>query len=137
MLLNLEEFHNNQLSLAAQVLADNLILHQRHSLAKLLLETVQVGGGYQLIQNHLQKLVNECQVYYEFYNERRLILGLAGLQYREFFTSLIPAYAEIGVEGAKEYMDWLKTDEDAAAALRRLKHHYGNEKSVREVVLDI
>jgi hypothetical protein len=132
-----EVSHVAQPSLAAQVLANNLILHRHDNVAKLLIEAVQAGNGFQLVQRKLRELMEQCRVYYLFHNKKRQILGLAEFQYREFFTSLVPAYAEIGVDGAQECQAWTKADESATKALKRLRQYYSDETTIRTVGLTI
>jgi len=122
---------------AIRALADNLILHRHPDLAERFISYKNTLDELQVLKPMLRELMLRCQSYYDFYGERREILGLAGLQYREFFTSLVPTYAEIGVDGAPQFLEWLNSDLVAAVALKRLQAHYGNPLAIKNAMLDV
>jgi hypothetical protein len=53
--------------------------------------------------------------------------GLSGLQYREFFSILLPYYRTIGVQGAAEALDLISDDDDKRAAVTRLAKMYQDQ----------
>ena len=52
------------------------------------------------------------------------LMGLAGWQYREFFSVLLPLYAEVGIDGARDLLIAVGADERKRAALSRLAEIY-------------
>ncbi|HLX56785.1 MAG TPA: TIR domain-containing protein [Ktedonobacteraceae bacterium] len=140
-LLDMDKNHLRQLNLAIQVMYDNLILHRQMAIAQRLIATVQLTENeekdFQELQKELRALMIHCQVKYDFNGKRRTVLGLAGLQYREFFSVLVPVYASLGVEGAAEYLEWLRTDEVVSISFERLQAHYANAQSIHDAILDL
>ena len=59
-------------------------------------------------------------------SERIQVLGLAGFQYREFYTTLLPRYAAIGVPGAREALEAVSADKSKAQARDRLSRLYSD-----------
>src|SRR5262249_30811090 len=132
-LLVLERRQRQQLRTAAQVLAHNLNLHGHCKIADQLLQEPEPSeSDIQLLRENIQDLMRDCELSYTFKNERRIILGLAGLQYREFFTSLLPFYKTIGVEGAEQCWNWLQNNQRASESLQYLQKHYQNRRLIRE-----
>jgi hypothetical protein len=78
--------------------------------------------------------LNRTHVSYRFRGETRSILGLAGLQYREFFSSIVPFYVSIGVSGAKEHIEWIQ--QNAQSTLDRLTQYYSNPNSIVNTKID-
>jgi len=134
-LLNTEFQQKEQISSAAQVLADNLALHRQAKLAKQLLEVIKSGEQKSEFKRDVDYAIKNAHISYRFRDKTRTILGLAGLQYREFFSSLVPFYASIGVVGAEEYMEWIQ--QNAHEAFARLTQHYNNPDSIKLVEIDI
>jgi TIR domain len=61
----------------------------------------------------------------------RPIEGLGGLQYREFYSRLLPLYQRIGVLGAQEEMLRVAQDPTRRAALAELTKLYAHESETR------
>jgi len=123
--------------LAVDALTNNLILHQHAELADMLNQVVRTHSGYQEIQDKLYRMMEQCSEFYLFQNLHRRIRGLAELQYREFFSTFMPAYNKIGVPGAQEYQDFIAKNTHSSAALERLRGFYGSENWIRKVGKDI
>jgi hypothetical protein len=68
-------------------------------------------------------------------DEERLVHGLSGLQFREFFSWLLPFYASIGVEGAEQALSGVRGDGEAARALGQLTELYRDEAVMRRLSL--
>jgi hypothetical protein len=65
------------------------------------------------------------------------VLGLSGLHYREFFTLLLPLYAELGVPGAAEHLAQVTSDEAASAAIARLAELYTDEELMMAIPVEL
>lgn len=65
------------------------------------------------------------------------IQGLSGLHYREFFSLLLPLYARIGVPGAAEQLDMIRTDEVLSAAIARLAELYRDEEIMTNIPVEL
>lgn len=55
------------------------------------------------------------------------LMGLAGWQYREFFSVLLPLYAQVGIDGAADLLNEIRDDGQKAFAVDRLKELYQDE----------
>jgi len=65
------------------------------------------------------------------------IQGLSGLQYREFFTILLPFYADAGMPGAAEVLRRINDDQAMQAAVVRLSELYHNEALMGAIPLEL
>jgi hypothetical protein len=65
------------------------------------------------------------------------VLGLAGLQFREFYSLLLPLYGRVGVPGAAEYLKFVTDDEAKRAARDRLSELYRNERLIELIPIEL
>ena len=65
------------------------------------------------------------------------IEGLAGWQHREFFSVLLPLYADIGISGARQLLDEVAHDSHKSAAVRRLTQLYRSEDSMAYMPMEL
>ncbi len=63
--------------------------------------------------------------------------SLAGWQHREFFSALVPLYAEIGIAGAREMLDGIRGDTDKHAAMLELARRYQDEHLMALMPLEL
>lgn len=117
---------------AAEVLALNLTLHDHPELAEKLLglpgksadERAEAAAA-------MSQLLVERTAPSWMYSSREVQLeGLAGWHYREFFTVLLPLYAEMQIEDAAELMEAIQADERKRAARDRLAELYQDENVI-------
>jgi hypothetical protein len=116
---------------AVDVLAANLTLHGEPALAEGLRSRTTPRES--LAEKHATTKAEICSsasFLRTGVQGTEVIDGLAGLQYREFFSLLLPAYAQIGVRGAAERLDWVNNDPDAKASLDLLRRHYGGNSVI-------
>ena len=121
----------------AQSLCANLILHRQPELGDALHEAVTKGDiELMCLREQLERERKQLvEYYYSRAGGRHELRGLAGLQYRQFFELLVPAYAAIGVEGAAEYDQWLATPA-AAKAVDCLHDAYQTPQGIRGLRVD-
>jgi len=91
------------LEAALKVVVLNLRLHGERELLSLA-EAPSRAAGWQetFVQTLDARLQAIAPATHRSWRSDVTIDGFAGMQYREFFSKLLPAYAEIGVEGARE-----------------------------------
>ena len=65
------------------------------------------------------------------------LMGLAGWQYREFFSVLLPLYAQIGVNGARDLLIGIDADERKSATRSRLAELYHNERLMASMPFEL
>jgi hypothetical protein len=66
-----------------------------------------------------------------------LLTGLAGWHYREFFSVLLPLYAQIGVDGARDLLAVIGADERKSAALSRLAEIYHDVRLIDMMPIEL
>ena len=93
-------------SAAREVVALNLYLHDYPDLAEQILGLDgQRGEELERVRTRVERLVTEqTSPSWIAAGHQAELLGLAGWQYREFFSVLLPLYAEIGIDGAYELL---------------------------------
>jgi hypothetical protein len=65
------------------------------------------------------------------------LMGLPGLQYREFFSLLLPYYESVGVAGAADHLRIIKEDEIAKQAVERLAELYHDESVMESIPFEL
>ena len=65
------------------------------------------------------------------------ITGLAGWQYRAFFSTLMTQYREIGVSGANELMAAVQEDDGKRTAASRLEAMYEDEDLMLSMPIEV
>ncbi|MEV5751563.1 hypothetical protein AB0L00_27390 [Actinoallomurus sp. NPDC052308] len=65
------------------------------------------------------------------------IEGLAGLQYRNFFTDVLPVYAQVGVPSAAKILASLHADPARSRAIGRLAASYGDEQLITALPIEV
>jgi hypothetical protein len=118
----------------ARLSADNLIVHGHHGLAAALSAGDRAGSD---LQEELAALaVRTRRTNRTGLGERR-VLGLSGLEYREFFTGTLPLYARLGVPGAAECLAGLEADATRRAAVERLAAAYADADEMTALPLEV
>jgi hypothetical protein len=126
-----------QLRQAVMVAGLNLRLHDEdalaHDLDEALASQTRRTALVERLQERLREARRKAPFVYTIGNKDHFILGLAALQYREFFSKLIPAYAarHVGVPGAAAVASRTK---ELAAGLSSL---YQDREFVRTVPIGL
>jgi len=124
---------------AAEVVALNLYLHDYTDLAEQITE---------LSAQQTDELAKTAAVITHLVTERTSpswvsvsrevqLAGLAGWQYREFFSVLLPLYAEIGIDGAADLLSAVKSDDHRSAAIARLAELYQDEHLMTSTPIEL
>jgi TIR domain len=123
---------------AAEIVSLNLTLHGEDGLGAEFLTWAQ--GRAARSHNTVQKIrrleKKTRQTWFAGGREIQLT-GLSGLQYREFFTMLLPLYAEIGVFGAAEQVALIQQDEPMRHAMNRLAALYQDEDLMTSIPIEV
>jgi hypothetical protein len=138
-LLRRKDLSPTQLEQAAELLRLNLILHGRKELGQRLGEEVQQpNGGFADLEARVAELVRETRQQRRSHAGQPLALdGLAGLQYREFFSAMLPLYAGIGVPGAAERLARLAGDPVTSEAIKDLARRYADEEVMSTLPIEV
>jgi hypothetical protein len=124
---------------AAEVVALNLYLHDYTELSEQMLGlTPRKGDELASTAAVIEQLVTEgTSPSWVSASREAQLMGLAGWQYREFFSVLLPAYAELGVDGARDMLLHVKSDSRKAATVDRLHELYQDERLMAAVPIEL
>jgi hypothetical protein len=123
---------------AFEIVSLNLILHHADELAAEMGRLASGPGadfGQLLIE--LQQAELQTREALRSGNMTVELKGLSGLQYREFFTMLLPLYAKLGIPGAAEALAEADRDEVTRSALARLAVLYHNEEFMANIPVEL
>jgi hypothetical protein len=114
---------------AAEIVALNLSLHDYAELGELVLGLAgQQSEKLASTATAIRQLVTERTSPSWVSASREVqLMGLAGWQYREFFSVLLPLYKEIGIDGGSDLLRLISADTRKTAALAQLAELYQNE----------
>jgi hypothetical protein len=65
------------------------------------------------------------------------VVGLAGLQFREFYSILLPFFARVGVPGAVESLKFVNDNEAKRAAKERLSELYHDQRRMELIPIEL
>ena len=123
---------------AFEIVALNLVLHGYAEMAQRIKRaatqrTADVGD----LAVDVGSLEEQTRHTWPSLEEEVQIQGLSGLQYREFFTILLPFYADAGMPGAAEVLRRINDDQAMQAAVVRLSELYHNEALMGAIPLEL
>jgi len=124
---------------AAEVLALNLVLHDCPDQAEIMLSLIDKPAEERAAAAAaMSELVVDRTAPSWMEPTREVLLeGLAGWHYREFFSALLPLYAEIGIDEAAELCAAINADEQKRAARDRLADLYQDEHFVAVLPMEL
>jgi hypothetical protein len=114
---------------AAQIVALNLCLHDYDELGQRLLALAgRPNEELAAMATAISQLVTDRTSPSWMPESREVqLMGLAGWQYREFFSVLMPLYAEVGIDDAGNLLNVIRNDERKTFAVDRLRELYQDE----------
>ena len=115
----------------------NLLLHDHTELASRLMSLPGWQGPSDRDTDEIRRLAEQTRQTWFPGGQEVQLTGLAGLQYRNFFTFLLPLYAEFGVQGAAEQLAVMGQDEDHRAAISRLSELYQDEELMTAIPVEL
>jgi hypothetical protein len=83
------------------------------------------------------RLRREAALYSPASSQLAHIQGLTRLQYREFFSSLLPLYERIGVPGARQQVAEVRSNSSKRSALDQLVKLYASEPDMRNLPIEV
>jgi hypothetical protein len=126
-------------AVATRIAALNLILHGCGDLAERLDATAHDATAERAaLVRELDELVTEMLATTRASTNRAVTVeGLAGWQYRQFFSDLLPLYAQLGLDGAPELHESVTSDPIRQAARLELADIYQDEQSMALLPLEL
>jgi hypothetical protein len=123
---------------ALEIAALNLVLHDFADLAQQLRDAAAVrSADFAAISTELSRLEEQTRQTWPGYERDTELKGLSGLQFREFWTMLLPFYASIGVPGAAEHLKLINDDEIKCAAIARLSQLYHDDRVMESIMVEL
>lgn len=138
LLLQAPGMSNRAWAAAVEIASLNLTLHGHAELGERLSAlTSQRQAQRDNVASTIRQLIEQTRQPWFSAGRELDILGLSGLHYREFFTLLLPLYAQLGVAGAAEHLARLRDDEHLAAAITRLAELYRDEETMMIIPVEL
>ena len=124
---------------AFEVATLNLVLHDHAELAQRLANAAAASGTAEIarVTSEVRLLEEQTRQPWSGLEREAVLQGLPGLQYREFFTLLLPAYERVGVPGAAEHLRMINSDESKRLAVDRLSQLYHDESIMESIPLEL
>lgn len=123
---------------AFEIVSLNLDLHHAGKLAAELRRLASSpGADFGQLLNELQRVEHETRELLRSGTMAVELKGLSGLQYREFFTLLLPLYAKLGIPGATEALADMERGDVTRHALERLAVLYHNEDLMENIHVEL
>ena len=123
---------------AFEIVTLNLILHDLADIAQQLTQAVAGRtADFDAIAAELARLEEQTRQTWPGYEGDAALMGLSGLQFREFYAILLPFYASVGVPGAAEQLALIGEDETKQAAVVRLAELYRDERVMRPIPVEL
>jgi hypothetical protein len=126
-------------AVTAEVLALNLVLHDRDDLAVMMLGLIDESADERAAAATAisEFVVGRTAPSWMDPDRDVLLEGLAGWHYRAFFSALLPLYAEMGMDEAAELCAAIDADDNKRAARDRLAELYQDEDVIAGLPLDL
>lgn len=121
-------------TLASEIVALNLTMHGYAGLSQQLQDPKE---DLSTMASRFEQLVAETACTCTSFGNDIVITGLSGWQYREFFTVLLPLYAELGVQDASRALEAFEHSDDMLRVRTRLAELYRDEDLIRAIPLEL
>jgi hypothetical protein len=124
---------------AFEIAALNLTLHGHSEVAQRLTNARSHGSaGIARITPEIRELEARTMQTWPGPEQNEVVLmGLSGLQYREFFSLLLPYYESVGVDEAADHLRIIREDENARRAVARLTELYHDESVMESIPFEL
>ncbi|MER8012735.1 toll/interleukin-1 receptor domain-containing protein [Streptomyces griseoluteus] len=120
----------------AHVLALNLRLHGKGDAADTLVREMSRPKVSDELLDQFTAALQETKRSRRSAQKSVYITGIAGLQYRAFFTHLVPTYKRIGVAGAPDLLSAIQDDASRRNALTELAEAYDDREFMESLPLE-
>jgi len=121
-----------------EIVAQNLILHGYSDVAQRLIQAGAAGSGdLSPLVAELGEIERETRQIWPAYEGDAEVVGLSGFQFRNFFRTLLPCYASVGVPGAAEHITLIRDDDVKRAAADRLSQLYDDERVMESIPVEL
>jgi hypothetical protein len=123
---------------AFEIVSVNLTLHGHAELGRKLTSAAARGiAGLARLLPEIRDVEEQTRQTWPGLDHEIALKGLSGLQYREFFSLLMPFYRSVGVPGAGHYLNLIHDDEQMRSAAERLAELYHDEGVMDSIIAEV
>jgi hypothetical protein len=123
---------------AFEIATLNLALHGHAEVAQKLMKAAdQSSAAIARMGSEIRTLEEQTRQSWPGLQRGTVVMGLPGLQYREFFTLLLPFYSSVGAPDAAEYLRVVNSDDRKRLAVSRLSELYHEEDVMESIQLEL
>ena len=123
---------------AFEIVAQNLILHGYPDIAQKLIEAGAArSADLSPLVAEFREIEMRTRQTWPSYEGDTEVVGLSGFQFRNFFSTLLPCYARVGVPGAAEQITLIREDDVKRAAADRLFQLYDDDRVMESIPIEL
>jgi hypothetical protein len=123
---------------AFEIATLNLTLHGHAEVARrLAMAAGQGAAAIARVEPEIRAIEEQTRQTSPGLQRGTVVMGLPGLQYREFFTLLLPFYSSVGAPDAAEYLRVVNGDQEKRLAVTRLSELYHDEGVMESIQLEL
>ncbi|MEW1589459.1 toll/interleukin-1 receptor domain-containing protein [Micromonospora vinacea] len=128
---------DNQRDRAGRIVGLNLRAHGELELARSVADAINRRQVPSSLVARIQEDLVGTAVYRYAAGRELHIDGLAGLQYRAFFSHLVPAYVNIGIRGSAALLAAISNDSSRAEAVQELADLYNDGEFMVSIPIEV
>ena len=122
---------------ARELVVENLIAQGDSDLADQVGALIATGDLSSDIEVRIEAVLQESKVCKYAFGRELEVQGLAGLQYRIFYSTLLPAYASLDIPRAKEYRAELSNNHRRSEAVKAVQSMYSDEDFMTALPIEL
>lgn len=122
---------------ACRLLTLNLTVHGEFYLGEEVNRAMKIGQVSADLKRRITEQYEATKIFKYSMGREIYVEGIAGLQYRAFFSHLLPAYARIGVPGAADAISSIEDDRRRSDAASTLQALYINEQFMVSLPIEV
>lgn len=126
-----------QRSNAVALAVSNLQIQGDSDLVPAVRDAIMAGSIPNDLQRRLEAISAETATFKYSAGRELEADGLAGLQYRIFYSKLLPTYASLGIKAAEEHLDRLAREADCSAVADALAQMYNDESFISSIPVEV
>ena len=112
-----------------------LTLHGQRELGRRLIRAAERPPGG--LADHLRRLTSQPAIQLRLAGQETVLAGLAELHYREFFSVILPLYAQVGIGEAASAIASYQSFEGAPEALAALREAYQDDDLLSSLPFEV
>ncbi len=131
------ELSERQRLRAHELIVANLLAQGDEDLATQLSQEMTQKKFSRELAARLDFELNASRTFKYAFGRELEVQGLAGLQYRIFYSTLLPAYAELGIERASEHLEEIRRSQLRSEAVADIKRIYAEPDHILALPIEV